>query len=148
MYFAVGRRLQAEGADVRAIIFRYSRWYCLLFLAGAAWQWNLHGFLDVTIVRDFVSPGSFLLVLCLFLLVKGRESWGALLRTPLFLLAAFVFTAQASRTYALVLAVLLVMPREIRVSPGGPWPASPARWRWGWRSTRWWACPAPSPTRS
>lgn len=116
VYFAVGRRFQAEEGDVEALVLRYSGWYCLVFLVGAAYQWLSRGFINVTIVRDFVSPGSFLLVLCIFLLVRGRESWGALLRTPIFLLSVFVFAAQASRTYALALAALLLTPRELRVS--------------------------------
>ena len=116
VYFAVGRRFQAEEGDVEALVLRYSGWYCLVFLASAAYQLLSRGFIDVTIVRDFVSPGSFLLVIAIFLLVRGRESWGALLRTPIFLLSVFVFAAQASRTYALALAALLFTPRELRVS--------------------------------
>jgi hypothetical protein len=116
VYFAVGRRFQAEEGDVEALVLRYSGWYCLVFLVGAAYQWFSRGSIDVTVVRDSVSPGSFLLVLCIFLLVRSRESWRGLLSTPLFLLSAFVFVAQFSRTYALALAALLVTPREFRVS--------------------------------
>jgi len=116
VFFAVGRRLQAEGVDVQALVFRYSRIYCLVFLAGVAYQWLSRGSIDVTTVRDFVSPGSFLLVYCLFLLVRGRESSGALLRTPTFLLASLVFVAQASRTYSLALVALLLTPREFQMS--------------------------------
>ena len=116
VYFAVGRRFQAEEGDVEDLVLRYSRWYCLVFLAGAAYQWSSRGFIDVATAREFVSPGSFLLVLCIFLLVRGRESWRGLLFTPMFLLSSFVFVAQFSRTYTLALAALLLTPREFRVS--------------------------------
>ena len=116
VYFATGRRLQREGVDPQALLFRYAWIYDGLFLAGVAYQWLRLGTIDVQIVRDFVSPGSFLLVLAVFLLVRGRESWAALVRTPLLVVSVLVLASQASRTYALALAGLLLMPGGHRVS--------------------------------
>lgn len=109
IYFLAGKRFFKQGGNIRALIFGYSKIYCVIFLLLLCCLWYEMGFIGVLEIRDFVSPGSFLLVYCIVLLYEKRKSWRNLLHNPWFIAVHAVFLAQFSRTYVIILAAFFFL---------------------------------------
>lgn len=121
IYFLAGKRFFKQGGDIRQLIFGYSKIYCIVFILILCFYWKEMGFMGVLQIRDFVSPGSFLLVYCIILLYEKRESWQQLLRSPMFIGVHGVFLAQFSRTYMLILAAFFFLSGKKIVSTKVIW---------------------------
>ncbi|MDN2677713.1 O-antigen ligase family protein [Janthinobacterium sp. SUN033] len=109
IYFMAGKRFFKQGGNIRQLIFGYSKIYCAIFLLLLCFFWFEMGFIGVLQIRDFVSPGSFLLVYCIVMLYEKRKSWKQVLHNPWFIAVHAVFLAQFSRTYVLILAAFFLL---------------------------------------
>lgn len=112
VYCLAGLMLRLNGVDCRALVLRCARIYCGMFIFFAARYYFDEGYLNIQAIRDFVSPGSFLLPLAIVFLY--REQWSALLTTPLFWLAQAIFLLQSSRTYSIILLAFFMFFRKSR----------------------------------
>lgn len=103
VYYLAGVTLNFNNFDYRRLVYIYSLIYCLFFVFFSIVNYLNYGFLNIQIIRDFVSPGSFLLVICIFFLYS--ESNSNIFLNFLFIFTQLIFIIQSSRTYFIIIFI-------------------------------------------
>lgn len=103
VYYLTGVTLKLNNINYRRLIYVFSGIYCLLFISYSTYYYIINGFISIQIIRDFVSPGSFLLPICIVFLYN--EFNVTLLLNPLFIFTQLIFLIQSSRTYFIIIFI-------------------------------------------
>ena len=96
---------------MKYLVYYFAIVYCILFFAVFLFVWYFTGFSDFLEIRTSVSSGGFLLVYCIYFICRDANSCQKAVLHPLFFVPASVFLLQLSRTFSVVLLILLFYPR-------------------------------------
>ena len=103
IYYLTGITFALNNVNYRRVVYKFSAIYCVLFIIFSIYNFIIYGFINIQIIRDFVNPGSFLLVICIVFLYNELNS--NILLSPLFIFTQLIFLIQSSRTYFIIIFI-------------------------------------------